>query len=114
MGYELQLKRGDLAPDVEITVTDENDVAVDLTGAAITFSMWNARAPGTLVLDDKVGELVVAAQGKIAYRWQAGDTDQPPGTYEAEFTVDPVVGDDMQAPTVGKIIIYIEERVGDL
>src|SRR5688572_24052918 len=98
MGYELTLKRGDLAPDVEIQVTDENDVPVDLTGASITFSMWNSRNPGTLVIDDNAGVLTNAAQGRIAYRWSGSDTDQTPGTYEAEFTIDPAVGDNMQAP----------------
>lgn len=114
MAYEITIKRGDQAPDVEIIVKDENNAVVDVTGATITFSMWNCRTPGTVVLDDKAGVVVNGPLGEIAYRWAAGDTDQTPGTYEAEFTLDPAVGDNMQIPTVGKILVRIEERVGDL
>lgn len=111
--YSVTLKRGDIEPDVEITVTDENGAAVDLTGATITFSMANSRLPGVAVLDDRPGELVDAPNGKIAYRWTAGETDIEPGTYEGEFTIDPTAGDTLQAPTVGKILVYIERRTGD-
>lgn len=113
MGYELTIKRGDLAPDVELTVTDENDLPVDLSGAAVTFSMVNCRKPGTSIIDDKAGVLVNAAQGKIAYRWETGDTDHPAGTYIGTFNLDPAVGDDMTVPTIGKVIVHIEDRAGD-
>lgn len=114
MAYELTVKRGDIAPDVELTITDENGVAVDLTGAAVTFSMVSSRNPAVAVLDDRPGVLVTPLEGKIAYRWTAGETDIEPGTYEGEFTIDPQVGDNMTAPTLGKILIYIERRVGDV
>jgi hypothetical protein len=111
MGYQLNIKQGDLAPDVELTVTDENGVVVDLTGAAVTFTLASARMPGLALLDHKTAVIVAPTQGKVAYQWAAGETNTP-GTYEGEFTIDPAVGDNMQAPTVGKILIYIERRVG--
>jgi hypothetical protein len=114
MAYQLNIKRGDLAPDVELTVTDENGAVVDLTGAAVTFSMVSARSPGTLIIDDRPAVITAPTQGKIAYQWGAGETDIEAGTYEGEFTIDPAVGDNMQAPTIGKILIYIERRVGDV
>jgi hypothetical protein len=113
MGYQLNIKQGDLAPDVELTVTDENGAVVDLTGAAVTFSMCSARNPGVAVIDDAAAVITAPTQGKIAYQWGAGQTSIEPGTYEGEFTIDPAVGDNMQAPTVGKILIYIERRIGD-
>lgn len=114
MGYQLNIKRGDQAPDVELTVTDENGAVVDLTGSTVTFSMSSARNPSVSVLDDRPAVIVSPTLGKIAYQWAVGETDIEAGTYEGEFTIDPAVGDNMQAPTVGKIIIYIERRVGDV
>ena len=111
MPYEITVKRGDLHPDVELTVTDDLGAVVDITGAGVKFSMCSARDPSVNVVDAQDGVLVTAALGKIAYRWKALETDLEPGTYEGEFTIDPVVGDTIQVPTIGKILIYIERRV---
>lgn len=57
---------------------------MDLTGATVRFLM---RAPGSSALKvDGEGEIESAAEGRVAYVWQAADLDQL-GRYEAEWEV---------------------------
>lgn len=111
--YEITVKQGDIEPDIEITVKDDDGNVIDVTGYTVKWSMQNARLPGTPVLNDKDGEVVDGTAGLIAYRWSAADTQQAPGTYEGEFLVTPNDGNDpMHVPTNGKIIVHIEDRIG--
>jgi hypothetical protein len=106
------VKQGDLFPDVEDIVLDENGAVVDVTGATIKFSMRPARDPATVSLDEQDGSVVNGPQGKIKYQWLSGQTDITAGTYEGEFTIDPAVGDTFRHPTEGFITVVIEERIG--
>lgn len=108
----VQLKAGDLFPDIEATVTDENGNVVDVSGATITCSVRHSRKPTTKILDGGVGLVVDGPNGQIAYRWSSGETEVTPATYEAEFLVTPVVGDPFRVPTVGYIPVNIYERIG--
>jgi hypothetical protein len=106
------VKQGDLFPDVETTVRDENGAVVDLTAATVTFSMRRAREPGSVKINGAAGVLVDGPNGKIAYRWAGSNTDTP-GTYEGEFRVTPTGGaDPFHVPTDGYIEIVIEEKIG--
>ncbi len=107
----MNVKQGDLFPDVETTVKDETGAAVDITGATLTFSMRNARDPSVRPVNGAAGVLVTANQGKIAYRWASGETNTP-GTYEGEFRITPSAGDPFKVPTDGYITIVIESKVG--
>jgi len=105
------VKQGDLFPDVETTVRDENDAVVDVTGATVVFSLRPARAPATDTIAQATAIVVDGPNGQIAYRWQSGDTDLAAGTYEGEFLLTPAVGDPFRCPTSGYIPVYIEETV---
>ena len=95
------VKQGDLFPDVEHTILDENDDPVAVTGATITFSLWRARGK-ELILDAEAAEIVDGPNGQVSYRWKSGETEIEPGTYECEFRVTPAGGggDPYRATTV--------------
>lgn len=108
---EMTIKQGDLFPDVEITVLDENGLVVDVTEHTFTFSMRNARDPGTAVLTDRPAVILNAVQGLIAYAWSSPETDIAEGTYEGEFKATPPAGDPFKVPTVGYVTIYIQRKI---
>ena len=110
------VKQGDLFPDIEATVKDENGVVVDLTGATVECSMRHSRDPALLLLDAELGETVSGFEdvGRIRYIWKSGETELDPGTYEAEFKVYPTVGDPFRVPTSGYIPVVVEARVGSV
>jgi hypothetical protein len=62
------VKAGDLFPDVEDTVLDQDGAVVDLTAATVKFSMRAARDPDAIKVSAADGVLVNGPQGKIAYR----------------------------------------------
>jgi hypothetical protein len=104
------VKQGDLFPDVEQTVKDENGVVVDLTGATVKFAMHEARNPSVVKIDGANG--VDGPGGKIAYRWTGADTDTAT-TYEALFRVTPSGGADaFRVPTDGYIEVVVESKIG--
>lgn len=109
MAQTVKIKQGDLFPDITTEVKDEAGAVVDLTGASCKFSMRASRG-GALVINQVAGQLVNGPTGKLGYAWISGDTDTP-GTYEAEFLVNPASGDDFRVPTEGVITVIIEEQV---
>lgn len=106
------VKQNDLFPSVIETVKDGNGNPVDLTGAAVKFSMRPARNPGTPTLALVAANIFgLATNGQVQYQWSAGDTAVP-GTYEAEFQILPAVGAAFRVPTDGYIVIVIEQLTG--
>jgi hypothetical protein len=106
----LTVKAGDLFPDVEEVVTDENDVPVDITGATVKFSLRKARDPSTVVIASADGVITDGPAGRLAYRWQTADqTAVTAGTYEYLFRLTPTTGDPFHAPTEGWGVIVVEE-----
>ena len=71
-------------PDLEIQLLD-NNVAVDLTGATVTFSMENADT-GALKVDAAAAVLSDATAGKVKYQWAAADVDTP-ADYFGQFKI---------------------------
>lgn len=77
-------KTGDVGSSVTEQLLDGDGDGVNLTGAAVRFTM---RAPGAaepIVVDE--AELVVAATGHVRYTWLDGDLDTA-GYYIAEWEV---------------------------
>ncbi len=103
------LKQGNLFPDVEETVTDENGNAIDITGAIVTFSLRKARSPGEKVITNAAATVVDGPTGAIKYGWLSGDNAIPAGTYQGLFKIAPQVGDPFYAPTDGWVEVVIEE-----
>lgn len=80
------LKVDDLWPRIAVTLEDSNGDPVDLSGvSSVTFSMSEVEA-GTAKVVAQTALIVSATEGKVAYQWQAGDTDTE-GLYKAEFNV---------------------------
>ena len=100
------VKKDDLAPDISITVRDQDGVLVVLTGASITFSMW-LRKTGAMKVSAAAAALIDGAAGTCKYAWAGTDTDTA-GEYEAEFRVTPASGDPFKVPTRGNITIIVK------
>jgi 5-hydroxyisourate hydrolase-like protein (transthyretin family) len=81
---DFYIKQGDTSPSFEVTLLDADRVAVDLTGATVQFRM-STRA-GVAPVIDELADIISAADGRVAYNWVAGDTDDA-GTYLAEFVI---------------------------
>lgn len=99
---DFTIKRGDLLPAIEATITYSDGTAVNLAGATVKFLM--ADAASTLKVD--AGATIVdAAAGEVKYSWSGTDTDTI-GTYRAEFEAT-FSGSPMTAPNT----TYLEVRI---
>lgn len=80
-----QIKVGDLEPALAVTVTDQNGVAVVLSGTATAQFRWER-------VDDATTEQTAAAvitdapNGLVEYQWAVGETDTA-GEYQGEFII---------------------------
>jgi hypothetical protein len=110
--FEMVVVQNDRYPDVIVTVLDENDQVVNLTGAtSVLFSMRHSRT-GAVVLDGRPGSVLDGPNGKLVYAWAAGETNIAPGTYEGQFRVSPLVGDVFRFPTIQPLAIHVRARIG--
>lgn len=107
----VKVKQGDLFPPVQTTVKDETGAVVNLTGAAVQFSMRKARDPGTVPLSLVAGVVVDGVNGKIGYNWGAAETNYDGVAFEAEFRVTPQAGNPFRVPTEGYITVLIGDAV---
>lgn len=81
---DITLKRGDRLPLLDRTLLDENDNAVDLTGATVRFIMRAYGATNPKI--SAAATVLDADEGRVRYSWGATDTDTA-GHYQAEFEV---------------------------
>jgi hypothetical protein len=98
------IKKGDRLPVLARQFTLDND-PIDLTGASVTFDMWNASS-GTQVVTNGVCTIVTAATGDVEYPWTTNDASLPAGQYLGAFTA-VFSGRTMTAPNNGMITIEI-------
>lgn len=73
---------------LNLTVTDEADAAVDLTGCTVHWVVCDA--VGTALIEKSMGAGITienAAAGQIRIDLAPDDTDIPPGTYQHELLV---------------------------
>lgn len=78
------IRQGDTAPQLAATVQDEDGNAIDISGAkAVKFHMAD---PNYQTKVDASGTIVDGKNGKIAYAWSDGDTDER-GWFYGEFQV---------------------------
>ena len=107
---EITIKKGDRLPKLSRQFLTDG-VATDLTGATITFDMWNA-ATGTQVITDGVCTLVTAATGQVEYPWTATDATLAAGFYVASFTATFSGPRLLTAPNNGMITVQIVAEIG--
>ena len=102
------LSRDARLPDLEIRLLDQN-VAVDLTGATVVFSMDDEF--GTAKVNAAVGVLSDGPGGKVKYLWAAADVDTE-GLFFAQFAIQ-VSSKDYRIPNFSnqKLRIVIGPRV---
>jgi len=85
----MKIKQNDTRPYARATLYEDEDTfkvldVSDVTG--IVFNMKN-KAGGTVKISGENADLTNdGTDGKVEYRWQAGDTDTI-GTYDCEFEV---------------------------
>ena len=84
---DFYIREGDTKDDLQVTLRDANDAAVDVTGATIVFSMWGARDRRIKVKDGSL-TLVTPASGVVKYPWATDGTEtNESGEFEGEFEV---------------------------
>lgn len=97
------LKQNDTKPDLQVTVNDDNGVAVDVTSATIAFHMNTSAG---VVKVESAGTIVTAASGIIKYVWAVGDLDTV-GTYNAEFQITFSDSSILTTPSKGYLTIVV-------
>lgn len=101
---KVTIKRGDRLPVLSRQFTLDGD-PIDLTGATVTFDMWNA-ITGTQVITSGVCTLVTPGTGDVEYPWSSADATLSAGQYLGAFTAT-FAGKTMTAPNNGMITIEI-------
>jgi len=84
MSETFHLKTSDTAPKLVVTLVDDDDEAVDLTGSSVVLELLEPRG-GDVALEAAM-DLVDPDAGTVRYMWDDGDTDEA-GRYRAQFTV---------------------------
>jgi len=69
---DLVIPQNDIGYNLNFTIKEDDGTAVTLTGYTITFKVWQAGYPGTLIVNDAC-TIDVAASGTCHYTIQAGD-----------------------------------------
>lgn len=99
--------RGDNAdPLVAVIYAEDGVTPVDLTGASITFSMWNEL--DEVLIDAAHADIVGSpTAGRVRYEWGATDTVNE-GTYYGRFHVSwAAPATRFSAPNEGYITIHV-------
>jgi hypothetical protein len=81
MSYEIKVD--DLSPAITATLKDQDDAAVNITGATVTFR-W--RLKGASSWTSGSASITSGAGGTVSYQWTTGQTATA-GTYESEWKV---------------------------
>lgn len=103
MSAAFYIKQGDTLPFLEAQLFGPDGNPISLQGLEVGFRM------GRHI--DAPAEVVDAAQGRVRYRWQPGDTDIP-GAHKAEFVFRTLGGDQQTVPNSGYIMVVIEKQAG--
>ena len=106
MSRDYVWSKGDTKPAVKGTAKDENG-AIDLSGSEVKFYMRNEET-GKMKVDGAVATITDAANGKVEYSWQQGDTDEV-GLFEVWFVATYSDGE-ITIPNAGNKPIEITER----
>lgn len=88
MADEYTFTQGNTRPYFAVQIVDEDDVAVSLSGATVTFYFADQLTKeGTAAkVNGSSVTVTSAADGECEYRWASGDLDVP-GIYDATFRI---------------------------
>jgi hypothetical protein len=105
---DFTIKKDDLLPVIQATVTDADDAVVDLTGGTVKFLMMDAA--GVLKINTTGGFVTDGSDGQVKYEWASDDTDTA-GDYRAEFEIT-MSGKPVTAPNDDYLTIKILDDLG--
>ena len=109
MIVDFTIGQNDILPELEVTLVDDNQVAVPLDGAgSIKFHMMQQDQSVPKV--DDVAVFVDKATGKVKYTWKAADTDTD-GIYFGEFEVTWTAGGTTTFPNNSYIVIKVHKEI---
>lgn len=109
---DVTIKQGDRLPVLARQFLTDGS-GTNLTGATVTFDMWNA-ATGTQVITAGSCTVITAASGEVEYPWSATDATLPAGVYLGAFTATFSGPRILTAPNNGMIAIEIVAETGSV
>ena len=104
------IKQNDTASFLTRDLKDAFGAPVNVTGAAVKFSM-RVKPAGTVKVDDEDAVIVTAGTGRVRYEWTAANTNTA-DEYEAEFQVTYANGKIQTFPNDGHIPVVITDDIG--
>jgi hypothetical protein len=105
MEADYEIKKGDLTPPLESTLTENGDPK-DLTSAEkVVFTM---NLYGSDVEVSREAQIVNASEGSVSFAWQNGDTDES-GLYFIEWEVIFAGQKTQSFPNSSYDMLYIKE-----
>lgn len=109
MSDVIQLVQGDNRPEITLTITDQAKAPIDLTGAS---GLLHFRKKGTTtLLFSQPGTLVTTgADGKIRFKFAAGQLNVEQGRYEGEIELTFPGGD--KQTVYNPLEFYLREDFG--
>jgi hypothetical protein len=101
--------RNDTLPNLDVTLTDSDGEAINLTDSVVTFTMVDATdTTSQQVLEQSCLILSGQGTGMIRYLWDAEDTNTA-GAYLAQFEIVYDNGGKLTVPTTDTLVIVIME-----
>lgn len=105
--YDFYLKTTNDSPSIQRTLTDENDDAVDLSGATVRIHI--ADLEGVVEVDDTCGFATDGSDGVVVYNFAAAIATA--GTYEVEFEVTYASGAVENYPNARNLTLRVSEAL---
>lgn len=103
------IKQNDTVADIRRDLKDAFGAPVNITGAAIAFSM-RVKPAGTVKINAAAGSVVDGGAGRVKYDFTAANTDTA-NTYEAEFQVTFSDGTIQTFPNDGYFDVIIKDDI---
>ena len=104
------IKENDTASFLTRDLKDAFGAPVNVTGAAVKFSM-RVKPAGTVKVDAVDAVIVTAGTGRVRYEWTAANTNTA-DEYEGEFQVTYANGKIQTFPNDGHIPIVVTDDIG--
>ena len=104
------IKENDTASFLTRDLKDAFGAPVNVTGAAVVFSM-RVKPAGTLKVTRRTCSIVSGVTGRVRYEWIAADTNTA-DEYEGEFEVTYANGKIQTFPNDGHIPVMVTDDIG--
>ena len=88
MTERIKLVRGDTAPQIRLTLTDEvSGTPINLLGSTVTLHFRAVGSETVLFSRQAIINAEIASTGVCVISWQTNDLNQVPGDYEGEIEI---------------------------